>query len=808
MAGRKIFAVLCVAALSLSTLGAGRSAAAGGQKNLQLEVIINGLPANMIGSFVLFDGKRIGATRNELEDVGLDIGRKQSPEDMVMLDEIPGLSYVYDEPGQTLRITVDNARRRGHTFDLSAGGPGLRAQTGWGALLNYDLVATADNALDMKNLLGPGLSLTLDGRAFSPYGTLEQTGIVTSGPDHASQAIRLDSTFEYSDQDHLTTYRAGDVINGGLSWTRPLRLGGVQAESNFALRPDLITMPLPTLGGIAAVPSTVDVYVDDIKTFSQAVAPGPFSIANIPAITGAGNVQLVVTDSSGAATKTTAPFFASASLLRPGLTSWSLEGGLPRLYYGSQSDDYVETPVGSATLRRGIFDWMTAESHVEGGAGVVNGGLGADVTTGAIGVVSAALAASRYSGSAGAQASASFQAELFGLTFSVSSQRTFGRYNDLVSATARLQLAPAGVPPTEIFADALPPKALDTLSFGAPLPFDAKSSLGANFIHSVAASGTVSQIGSATYSRALPYGASLFATFFHDFGTNRNTGVFVGLNFPLGDSASVSTSYSHGSGGGVAQLDAVRPLGLDPGSCGWSVQEAEGAAPLRAATVSYLSSHGTVRAGVSENGDTTSAALELRGSIATMGGDVFLSNWIDDGFGVVSTGAPGVGVLYENQPIGATDSKGMLLAPNLRSYERNNIAIDPTNLPVDAVVESTNRIVAPANRGGVFVDFNVRSDTTAALVVFSLPNGKFVPVGSPGKIEGGEDFVIGYDGQAFIHNLTSANVATVDLLDGKCRVRFDFTPRGGEQARIGPLACKPFDADAEPPADEPIDLRK
>ena len=644
----------------------------------------------MIGSFVLFDGKRIGATRNELEDVGLDIGQRRFPEEIVMLDDIPGLTYAYDEPGQIIRITVDNAKRRGQTFDLSGGGAKLHAQTGWGALLDYDLLGTTDNALYMKDLLRPGASLTLDGRAFSPYGTFEQSGIVSSDPNRESDALRLNSTFEYSDQDNLTTYRAGDVINGGLPWTRPLRLGGFQAQSDFALRPDLITMPLPTLGGIAAVPSTVDVYVNNIKTFSQDVAPGPFSFNNIPLITGAGNAQLVVTDLSGNVTKTTAPFFSSASLLSPGLMSWSVEGGLPRLNYGSASDDYVETPVGSATLRRGIFDWMTAESHIEGGAGVVNGGLGAVVKTGTIGVATAALAASDYSGRTGVLASASYQAQFFGLTFNASSQRSFANYNDLVSATAKLQRPSFSVLPAAIFANAAPPRALDTVTIGAPLPFDPKSSVSANFIHSRDASGDLSEIVSGTFSRSLPYDASMFATIFHDFGTNKNTGIFVGLTFPLGDSASVSASYSRQGGSSAASISAIKPLGLDPGSYGWNVQDSEAGAPNRAATLSYRSTYGTIQAGANVTKAATTGAVELRGSIVTMGGDVFLSNWIDDAFGVVATGAPGVGVLYENQPVGMTDSKGMLLVPALRSYGKNNIAIDPRNLPVDAEVEGTS----------------------------------------------------------------------------------------------------------------------
>src|ERR1700732_2417841 len=98
MTGCRGFVTFCLLVV-LGVLSAAEKAnASQDQKKLQLEVIINGIPANMIGSFVLFDGKRIGATRNELEDVGLDIGQRRFPEDIVMLDDIPNLKYIYDEP--------------------------------------------------------------------------------------------------------------------------------------------------------------------------------------------------------------------------------------------------------------------------------------------------------------------------------------------------------------------------------------------------------------------------------------------------------------------------------------------------------------------------------------------------------------------------------------------------------------------------------------------------------------------------------------------------------------------------------------
>lgn len=55
-----------------------------------------------------------------------------------------------------------------------------------------------------------------------------------------------------------------------------MRLGGVQVQTNFALRPDLVTLPIPALFGSAAVPSTRDVYTQNVKTYTGSVPAGPF----------------------------------------------------------------------------------------------------------------------------------------------------------------------------------------------------------------------------------------------------------------------------------------------------------------------------------------------------------------------------------------------------------------------------------------------------------------------------------------------------------------------------------------------------
>ena len=808
--GHKVLAAVVIILLAQISPSIRNSFADQEPMSLQLEVFLNGTPTNTVSGFVMFGNGQIGAEQSELEQLGIRTASKHSATDVVLLDEIPTLKYEYVERLQRILITVSDSYRIPQTFDLyqNSLAKASPAQAGWGTALNYDLLSTTGNVQRQQPTWFGGTSLTLDGRAFSPYGTVEQSALVLSDQYLSTQAIRLDSYYRYSDQSRLISYGAGDVITSGLAWTRPIRIGGAQAQSNFALRPDLVTMPLPTLGGTAAVPSTVDVYVNNIKTFSQDIGAGPFTVSNVPLVTGAGNAELVLRDSAGQETRANLPFYAAASLLAPGLTSWSLEAGLPRLAYGSTTDAYVEAPVASATIRRGVLDWLTLEGHAEGGSRLVNGSIGAAVRTGAVGVAEAALAGSTLAGSAGLQSYISYDTNLLGFSIHASVQRVFGNYNDLASATARLQdittsssvyldgfltflpyVQSNGHIPA-IYSTALSFRKIDQISVGGLFHFDKQASWNLSYLHEVDALSNLSNILSVSYSRTLPHDASLFATIFSDFGTNKNAGIIAGLTIPFSALGAVTSSVSSGQGGTTATVDAVKSLGPAVGDYGWEVRDSGGATPYRAATLSYRTGYGTLKVGASHDQGNSNAGLEARGSIVGMGGHLFFTDWIDNAFAVVDTGAPGVVVSSENQPIGKSDAQGMFLLPTLRSYEKNTISIDPSNLPVDSEIPNTRNIVAPADRAGVLVRFNVQSDTTAALVVFARADGSFVPPGAVGKLTNGDDFVVGYDGQTFIKHLATTNSAIIQFNDASCHADFNFIPQPGAQVRIGPVKCQ------------------
>jgi outer membrane usher protein len=775
-------------------------------QQLQLEVIVNGSPTKLIGSFIIFENRHIAARRQELEEIGLNPRGYASPDKLIVLDDLPGLSYRYEEAAQRISITAPDKLLAIKKYEASNGPQkATAAQTDYGAVLNYTLFSSAASNPNAQLFAFSGASATLDGRAFTPFGTFSQSAILRTSLNDAFEALRLDSAFTYSDPETLIKYRVGDTINGGLAWTRPIRIGGFQVQRNFGLRPDLVTLPLPSAQGSAAVPSTVDVYINNIKTFSQNVGAGPYQISNLPAITGSGTARVVLHDASGRTIESSLPFYTSSDLLAPGLLDFSVEAGLPRLSYGTTTDTYVATPVGSASLRYGMLDWLTLAGHAEAGAGLFNGSAGVAARTGSFGVASAAIAASHYGNGMGFQSYLSYETKILSIDVSASSQMTFGPYNDLASVTANLQRATVVDPynissylnlssavnaaAQSLITSAQPPKALNRISVGVPLPFD-KASLSASFIQSNDATGIRSSTVTATLSFGLPHQASLFATAFTTVEGQKNTGFLVGLSMPFGGSATASTSVSGGTGGTNVISQVTKPLDSKPGSVGWQVQDSEGAVAQRSAAVSYRSSFARVDAGVSQGNNGVLGSAIIEGAVATLGGGVFFANRIDDAFAVVETGVPGVEVFDQNRSVGVTDSAGRILVPGLQSYQHNKIAMDTSKLPVDADIATSESIVTPADRSGVRVNFAVQTNIRPAVVVFKAPNGEPLAAGARGQVEGGENFVVGYDGQAYIKNLVSENNVTVATMDRECRASFHYDPRPNEQVVISPVICR------------------
>lgn len=758
---------------------------------LQLEAFINGVSTGLIGAFRMNADGSLSIAPDELRELGLIPDPAALAADgTIDLKRLPDVSYAYDEATQSISFTAADRRRVARKVgpERGEGEEGMAVERGFGALMNYTLSANFDSADYWDLPEYNGLFSYFDLRLFTAWGTLDSSFSARSDPpEDGDYATRLDTAWRYSDPQTLRTYVAGDFISGGLAWTRPIRMGGVQIRRNFSLRPDLVTIPVPELAGSAAVPSAVDIYLNGIKSYSSDVPSGPFVVDGLPAITGPGLARVVVRDTTtGQETETQVAFYASALLLRPGLADYALEAGFARRDYGIESDSYDGAPIASASLRYGLSERLTLESHGEAGAGLVNGGAGLALGLGGWGVGSLAGAASSWDGDAGFLVSASLDAALLAdWRIYLRSQRTFGTYQDLASVTADLD------EDSEFFFSARPPKALDQISLAIPLKFDTDAStINLSFTH-LEDEESDSKVVSLSYDRPLFAQCNFFATAYADIEDTEDNGAYAGVSMQWGGNITTAVGVEHSAGRTTAFVDAIKPDQDVEGSYGWRVRAAAGETVNTQAAASYVARHARFVAGVQQYDHTVNASAQIEGAVVAADGDVFLTRQVDDSFAIVDVGAPDVEVMAANRPVGTSGSSGKVIVPRLTAYERTRIAIDPQNLPVDADVPETSRMVLPADKTGVVVAFKAKAESASALVQFVDRRNQPLEAGLAGRAEGAtEDFVVGYDGEAYITRLAATNSVTIDLADGtQCRADFVFSRRPGEQQLVSGVPC-------------------
>lgn len=765
------------------------AAASAESRDLYLEVFVNDVSTGLIGAFKQLPDGGLASTPEELREVGLEpVESAMGSDHLVRVDRLPDVSYRIDEATQRLYVTATDAARSARIIDIGQQGKQdrLKPQSGFGGVLNYSLFASTNDLKDHTAQLFRGVSGGFDARLFSPYGTLSQGFITSLSDGDLAGFTRLNTTWSYSDPGRLLTYKAGDFVSGGLAWTRPVYLGGFQVRRNFSLRSDLITLPLPSFSGTAAVPSTLEVYTQNARTYTSDVPAGPFQVTNLPVFTGAGQAQIVLRDSLGRETTVTLPFYNSSMLLRRGLLDFSAEVGTPRRNFGVESGDYDGGIYGSASARYGLTNWLTLEGHVEGGEDLANGGAGVAFPLSYFGAASIAAAGSRHGGQTGGLVNASLEMSYNGWSVYGRIQRAFGDYADIASVTADIDPIPG---PDEFFSAGVP-RALDQVTLSVPMPLDF-SNLNLSYAHIKSAEGDSSQIVGVSYSQTVFKDSSFYATAFTDLDDKNSFGVFAGISVPLGGDVTASTGVADGPDGVSVVADIAKSERLENGSIGWRARTSEGGTPNRSAAVSYRSPWARMEAGVQQFDKSLRGTLGVDGAIAVAGGGIFATNHINDAFAVVDVGVAGVEVQHQNRPVGVSNRQGKILVPDLNSYEDNTISIDPRNLPVDADVPETRKIVMPADRSGVVLDFGVSKAADAALVSLVDSKGLPIAVGAKGRVEGAdEEFVIGYDGEAYIRTLHHQNAVAIELPDGgSCRAEFAYRAEPGQQVVIKDVIC-------------------
>lgn len=694
----------------------------------------------------------------------------QDGEAFYRLDDMAGVLGRFDEGRQALAIEAAAGLFDRTRLDLAARNVAMAAPTSPGLLLNYDLsTSRAGRQRQSGALLGLG--------AFHRLGSGLANFAVRDGYPTGPRVLRLDTGWTLDLQEQRASLRLGDAVSGASQWARSVRLGGVQWATNFATQPGLVTFPLPSMTGETALPSTVDLYVNGALRLRRDLPAGPFSLQQMPALTGQGELQLVVRDLLGREQRIVAPYYASPRLLQKGLHDFSYEAGRVREDFGVASNHYGRAAL-FATHRLGVSDSVTVEGHGEWIGSLQVGGLAGVLLVPGFGTVNAAVAASRDGGAAGRSgqllgAGVDHHSRYFG--FGMNTQFASSGFEQAGQTPGRLALRQN----LQTYAN---------VSWG-------QGSLSLAYLLQTPRDGDAVRLLSLTYGVSLGPLGFLGLTLLRSIGSNANLMVSVNFSRPLDGRTSVNTNTTvrQGDDPVLAQVQLQRNLPAGEGA-GYRLAGATGANPSLQAGGVLRHGAGTVGLDVDLSRAQAAVRANVSGGLAWVDGGLYASPRIDESFAVVEVpGQAGVGVYADHQLVARTGADGKVLLPRLRPYQLNTLQLEPADLALDTQIESLEMEAVPAYRSGLALRFPVRRSRAATLTV-RQPGGQPVPAGALASVEGqAQSFPFGTGGQLYLFGLQPANRVVARWVEGgRQRVcTFDLALPAADDALpdLGLLTC-------------------
>lgn len=657
-----------------------------------------------------------------------------SDADRTSLSSIPGLSYEEQSSEGAIVITCTLAcytRQRLALAEEQA--PARVDASANGGYVNYEVET------QWIDEMGFSASAIAQMALFGRWGLLESSWVGQAGYD--ARVTRLDTTWTIDSPSHGVRTRIGDSIytsSGG----SPVRFAGVQIGRYFGLTPSLITYPTPTISAEAESASTVELYVDGVLRAQSAVQAGPFVIDQAPVVSGGGETQLVITDILGRQQIITRSFFVSTSLLRQGLSDWSIAAGGQRQDYGRESAKYGDN-FAAARYRYGLTGNITVEGAVEASR---RGGAIQAATTIAhdrFGQVYLSQAADADGGFSSASWYYDGRALSLGLQFE---QRQGGflplgrgedSFRQSFAGNASVDMGnygAVGITAADVRFDDLPNARTYTLSY-TPDVYDGALSF------------RVAQI------------------------EQEKRELVAGVSFSFTPAEDVTAHASIDSDGRGIAYRAGAQRAAEPGQIGWRARATVGSVERGDLAAMLRGPLGDTQAEASIANGVGGARVRHAGSVGWIEGMSFAGRRIDGAFALVDTGVENVSLTRNHLDVGETGQDGRRLVTNLRPYDRNLITMSADDLPLDRAPEVTAREVTPAEGTGVVVRFSDARERIVETRV-SYADGATPPRGGMlVRARDGARFPIGSDGRIVLQGARGGDVLALN--NTACSARAD-----------------------------------
>lgn len=643
-----------------------------------------------------------------------------------------GVSSQFDENSQSIALRVPADRLPTQKISPRPSMPQL-SPVAPGLLINYNLAGQH----------GPGgtaVSLAHDLRTSGRWGTLRSSGQLNWTED-GGQYRRGLTQWSLDDYNRLVRYEAGDVVSSGTSRTV---LGGVRVSKDHSLDPYTPTWPLPTLGGVALDPTTVEILANEAKVADHEVGAGNFQIERFPLNPGRNTYDVVVRDQFGRTQLvSSSQFYFAPRLLRDGLTTWSFAAGSVRQGTTNQYDGLGA----SFDVAHGLSDRWTLSASAQTTGQNYNATVGARTVLGTAGTleVEAGRSSSELGDGSYLRGQYNYQGQNFGVALSLESTDDWWSLaaNDgfVLQARQRTQAALTWQSQDRNIRAKFGAVDLDT---GRSRTRYLETGLSYR-------SGPHSISGTALYDleRGEPVVA---ATYRYNLGK--------GSVYASARQAPDGSRYALG-GSAQADIHGQRvmlrgELTADNGQIG-----ARAAASTRTAK-------GAARMELDTTGSGTRVSGSWEGSVHIGQGGMTVSDTIHGGFAVVEVpGVPGATVRANGREIGKTNASGRLLLPQLSELSETRVRVDTRSLPAGVELKSSEIVVAPRRRTGAYGQFEVLGTEGRA---FTLVRTPALETGAAVKTDE-EETMAGHGGQIYLERPVGGMSVVAEDSHGSCQAQ-------------------------------------
>ena len=540
---------------------------------------------------------------------------------------------------------------------------------------------------------------------------------------------------------------------------------GVQLASDDDMLPDSLKGYAPVVRGIARTNAQVVIRQNGYQIYQSYVAPGAFEITDMYPTGGAGDLDVTIKEADGSEQHFTLPYASVPVLQREGRLKYALTGGQYRAYNSSVE----KTPFGQIAAIYGLQKGITIYGGVQGASKYQSLAVGAGKNMGDFGALSVDVtqAWSTPANTAKTQGQswrARYSKNVIntGTNFSIAGYRysTRGYYGlqDVLDSWGnsgalqdrrrnRLELTMSQTLGGDRGALTLSAAREDYWNADRPM---ASWSVGYNNDwHNISygVSWTYSKNGSPASS-----GSGNIKTYDHDQLLALTVSVPLDkflpqtwANYGLNASKNSGTTHSIGMNG----------VALDNSALSWNIQQgygSDGVGYTGTLNGDYKGTYGEVTTGYGYDKHSERLSYGLQGGILAHADGVTLSQPLGETNALIK--APGAhGVNIRNQSGVRTDFRGYTVVNNLSVYRKNDLTLDPENMPDDVELEINTRTVTPTRGAVVKADY-LSKVGRRVLMTLTTPE-QFVPFGAVVTLADDDksSFIVGDRGQVYLTGL-------------------------------------------------------